>query len=98
MENHLVKMIGDSVLEEMEKKLKDMEAYLKSGGKPVTSADISNMGRCVVDGIKSGIEHNTGGNKETTAVLGVSLKHASESLKSLSIAFPPLGKVKKGGK
>ena len=89
----------DNVLEEMEKNFKDMESYLKSGGKPVTSADISNMGGCVVDGIKSGIEHNTDGNKATTAVLGVSLKKASESLKFLSNAFPPLsGKVKKGGK
>ena len=90
---------NDDALENAEKNFKDMESYLKSGGKPVTSADISNMGRCVIDGIKSGIEHNTDGNKETTAVLGVSLKNASESLKYLSIALSPLtGKVKKGGK
>ena len=89
----------DNVLENAEQNFKDMESYLKSGGKPVTSADISNMGRCVVDGIKSGIEHNTGGNKETTAVLGVSLKHASESLKDLSNALSPLSRqVTKGGK
>ena len=90
---------NDDALENAEKNFKDMESYLKSGGKPVTSADISNMGRCVIDGIKSGIEHNTDGNKETTAVLEVSLKNASESLKYLSIALSPLtGKVKKGGK
>ena len=89
----------DNVLENAEQNFKDMKDHLKSGGKPVTSADISNMGRCVVDGIKSGIEHNIDDNKEPTAVLGVSLKHASESLKAMSNALSPLtGKVKKGGK
>ena len=90
---------NDNVLENAEQNFKDMEAYLKSGGKPVTSADVSNMGSCVVDGIKSGIEHNTDGNKETTAVLGVSLKNASESLKFLSNALSTLfNKLNKGGK
>ena len=89
----------DNVLEVSEKHFKDMESYLKSGGKPVTSADISNMGSCVVDGIKSGIEHNTDGNKATTAVLGVSLKKASESLKYLSNALSTLfNKLNKGCK
>ena len=89
----------DNVLENAEQNFKDMESYLKSGGKPVTSADISNIGSCVVDGIKSGIEHNTGDNKETTDVLGVSLKKASESLKSLSNALSTLySQLKKGGK
>ena len=90
---------SDNVLENAEQKFKDMESYLKSGGKPVTSADVSNMGRCVVDGIKSGIEHNTDGNKATTAVLGVSLKKASESLKFLSNSLSKLSsQLKKGGK
>lgn len=90
---------NDDALENAEQNFKDMESHLKSGGKPVTSADILNMGRCVVDGIKSGIEHNIDENKETTAVLGVSLKNASESLEYLSIALSPLtGKFKKGGK
>ena len=89
----------DKVLENAEQNFKDMESYLKSGGKPVTSADVSNMGRCVVDGLKSGIEHNTDGNKATTAVLGVSLKKASESLKFLSNALSTLySQLKKGGK
>ena len=90
---------NDNALESAEKKFKDMEYHLESGGKPVTSSDISNMGRCVVDGFKSGIEHNTGGNKETTAVLGVSLKHASETMKRLSNNLSTLyGKINKGGK
>ena len=89
----------DKVLENAEQNFKDMESYLKSGGKPVTSADVSNMGRCVVDGLKSGIEHNTDGNKATTAVLGVSLKKASESLKFLSNSLSKLSsQLKKGGK
>ena len=89
----------DNVLEVAEKHFKDMENHLKSGSKPVTSADISNMGHCVVDGIKSGIEHNTDSNKEKTAVLGVSLKKASESLKFLSNALSTLSsQLKKGGK
>ena len=105
---------NDNALENAEQNFKDVESYLKSGGKPVTSADISNMERCVVDSIKSGIEHNIDENKETPVVLGVSLKNASESLKYLSIALSPLsrqvtkglsnawssstGKVKKGCK
>ena len=90
---------NDNALESAEKNFKDMEDHLKSGGKPVTSADISNMGRCVIDGIKSGIEHNTDDNKETTAVLGVSLKRASESIERMSNTLHLLpGKVKKGGK
>lgn len=90
---------SDNVLENAEQKFKDMESYLKSGGKPVTSANISDMGRCVIDGIKSGIEHNTDGNKETTAVLGVSLKSASETMKKLSNNLSTLyGKINKGGK
>ena len=77
-------------LEIAEKKFKDMEDHLKSGGKPVTSADISNMGRCVIDGIDLGIE---------SSVLGVSLKRASESIERMSNTLHPLsGKVKKGGK
>lgn len=94
-------MIGDNddALEIAEKNFKDMKDNLESGGKPLTTSDISNMGRFVVDGIKSGIEHNIDENKETTAVLGVSLKNASKSLKYLSNALSPLtGKVKKGGK
>ena len=90
---------NDDALEIAEKNFKDMKEHLESGGKPLTTSDISNMGRCVIDGIKSGIEHNIDENKETTAVLGVSLKNASESLEYLSIALSPLtGKVKKGGK
>ena len=77
-------------LESAEKNFKDMEDHLKSGGKPVTSTDISNMGRCVIDGINSGIEDS---------VLGVSLKRASESIERMSNTLHPLsGQVKKGGK
>lgn len=105
---------NDNALESAEKNFKDIKDHLESGGKPVTASDISNIGSCVVDGIKSGIEHNTDDNKETTAVLGASLKHVSESLRALSNALSPLsrqvtkglsnalsslsGKVKKGGK
>lgn len=48
----------DNVLEMAEKHFKDMEVHLKSGGKPVTSTDISDLGHLVVDGIKLGIESN----------------------------------------
>ena len=89
---------NDNALESAEKHFKDMKEHLESGGKPLTTSDISKMGRCVVDGIKLGIEHNTGGDKSTPSVLGVSLKHASESIKRLSKNLATLyGKVKKGG-
>ena len=94
-------MIGDNddALESAEKNFKDIKDHLESGGKPLTTSDISNMGRCVIDGIKSGIEHNTDGNKEINAVLGVSLKNASETMKRLSKNLSQLfSKVKKGGK
>ena len=77
-------------LEIAEKNFKDMEDHLKSGGKPVTSADISNIGACMIDGINLGIE---------SSVLGVSLKKASESIERMSNTLHPLsGQVKKGGK
>ena len=90
---------GDNALESAEKNFKDMKEHLESGGKPLTTSDISNMGHCVFDGIKSGIEHNIGSNKSTSVVLGVSLKHASETMKRLSKNLSQLfSKVKKGGK
>ena len=81
---------NDNALESAEKNFKDIKDHLESGGKPVTASDISNIGACMIDGINSGIEDS---------VLGVSLKRASESMKSLSNTLHPLsGKVKKGGK
>lgn len=89
----------DNFLDVSKKHLKDIEGHLKSGSNPVTGTDISNMRRCVIDGIKSGMEHNTGVNKEITTTLGVSLKHATESLKYLSNALSTLySKLNKGGK
>ena len=81
---------NDNALESAEKNFKDMKDYLESGGKPLTAYDISNIGAYMIDGINLGIESN---------VLSVSLKRASESMKSLPNTFPPLsGKVNKGGK
>ena len=72
------------------KDIKDIKYHLESGVKSVTDYEISNIDAYMIDDINLGIE---------SSVLGVSLKRASESMKSLSNAFPPLsGKVKKGGK
>lgn len=80
----------DNILESAEKNFKDIKDHLKSGVKSVTDYEISNIDAYMIDGINLGIE---------SSVLGVSLKRASESMKSLSNAFPPLSdKVKKGGK
>lgn len=81
---------NDNALESAEKKFKDMEYHLKSGVKQITDYEISNINAYMIDDINLGIE---------SSVLGVSLKRASESMKVLSNAFPPLsGKAKKGGK
>ena len=80
---------NDNALKSAEKKFKDIEYHLKSGGKQITDYEISNIDAYMIDDINLGIE---------SSVLGVSLKRASESMKILSNAFPPLsGKVKKGG-
>lgn len=77
-------------LEIAEKNFKDMEDNLKSGGKPITDYEISNIDAYMIDGINLGIE---------SSILGVSLKRASESMKGLSNNLSTLyGKVTKGGK
>lgn len=80
---------GDNALESAEKNFKDTKDHLESGGKPLTTSDISDIGACIIDGIDSGLERS---------VLSVSLKSASETMKRLSKNLSTLyGKLKKGG-